>query len=69
MKTEKMKLSDLNWGDTVVIGSITKTIGKHSVKKSEFGLTLDGDPFRNGIERVLFPNWKNGKMTGYIRQR
>lgn len=68
MKTEIVKVSDLNWGDTVVIEGKEKTVGKYSVSKSEIGALLFGEPFRSGIERVLFKKHFKGSFVGWVTQ-
>ena len=68
MKTHTVKVSDLNWGDTVVVEGKTKTVGKYSVTKSDMGALLFGEPFRNGIERVLYRKTFKGEFKGWVTQ-
>jgi len=67
MKTEIVKVSDLNWGDTVVVEGKTKTVGKYSVTKSDMGALLFGEPFRNGIERVLYRKTFKGEFKVTVK--
>lgn len=68
LKAEKVKVSDLNWGDTVIIGGKEKTVGKNSVTKSEFGDLLFGENFRHGIDRVLFAKSYKGEFVRWTTQ-
>ena len=68
MKTQTVKVSDLNWGDTVVVEGKTKTVGKYSVTKSDMGALLFGEQFRSGLERVLYKKMLKGEFVGWVTQ-
>lgn len=67
-KTEKVKVSDLIPGDTVVVRGETKTVGRSSITTAWTGTLLFGEPFRDGVERVLFACWRHGVYAGHVTQ-
>lgn len=67
LKFESVHPSELVVGDTVQINGGLKTVGGETVKSGYCGTLVDG--IRTGsIERVLFPKWYKGEVTGYYSQ-
>ena len=67
MKKETIHPSDLNVGDTIMTEKGEKTVGENTVKTGFFGTLVDGDRAVS-VERVLFPKWFKGEITGYHAQ-
>jgi len=67
MNTETVNPVDLMVGDTIVLSTGQKTVGKETVKSGYFGTLVDGERLKT-VERVLFPKWFKGEVTGYHSQ-
>ena len=67
MNTETVNPIDLIVGDTIVLSTGLKTVGKETVKSGYFGTLVDGERLKT-VERVLFPKWFNGAVVGYHSQ-
>lgn len=66
MKTETVHASELNQGDTVLINGTLKTVGRNSVNRS---MLVFGVRHTNAmVQRVLWPKWYRGQITGYHAQ-
>ena len=72
MKTEKIDVSQVRHGDTLMIGGKMQTISGNQIKTNPaYGLSIDGNYFRETgrkVERVLFPKWYKGEIIGYAAQ-
>ena len=68
LKSEIVDPSLINKGDTVIIEGKEYTIGNNDIKSGFMGTTIRGMQFRNGIERVLFPKYKEGQFSKYVAQ-
>ena len=72
MKTEKVDVSAIRHGDTIVINGVMKTISGNQIKNNPmFGVSIDGNYFRDSdkkVERVLFPKWYKGEIVRYQAQ-
>ena len=70
-KTERIHISELRVGDTVLLNGEPKTVNRGDVKKGFTGYTLLGDPhpFTDGkVEVVLYRKWYKGEVVGWHRQ-
>lgn len=67
MKTQKIHPADLKNGDTILINGNMKTVGSDTVKSGFFGTLVDGVRM-NEVQKVLFPKWFKGEITGYSAQ-
>jgi len=68
MKTELVSTSVINHGDCIIINGLETTVDRKYINKNEHGISIHGQPFKNGVERVLFPKWLKGKITGWHAQ-
>lgn len=67
-KTEIVHMSKLNHGDTIMENGKMVTLGKNDIKSGN----IRGKTYREtkgNVERVLFPSYKEGKISGYTTQR
>ncbi len=67
MKTVTVHPADLNIGDTIMTEEGMKTVGVNTVNAGFFGTVVDGLR-ADSVERVLFPKWFKGQITGYHPQ-
>lgn len=52
---QNVKVSDLRNGDTIELDGKLETVSRSYIKNNElFGYTYKGDPFLNGVTRVVF---------------
>ena len=72
-KYEMVDMSDIKIGDTIIVNNMKRTVNKKDIGKDDLlGITIFGDSYKNGkvkIKRILYPDYKNGKLVGYVTQR
>lgn len=71
MKTEFVHKSMIQPGDCIMVKGVPHTTGKNDFRTGFMGLTIFGDSYRMGmdkVERCLFPKWRNGEIIGYYAQ-
>ncbi len=68
MKTETVKASNINHGDTIIINGKEFTVNGEYIKNGFFGTTIHGHNIKGSVERVLFPKWYKGKIVKYVPQ-
>ena len=68
MKTEIVSASVVNHGDTIIISGKEVTVDRKYINNGPHGITIHGQPFKKGVERVLFAKWFKSKITGWHPQ-
>lgn len=72
MKTEKVHISNVVKGDTLLINGKEMTVGSTDIRNDPFyGMSVFGDCHRHTkgiVERILFPKWYMGQIVGYVSQ-
>lgn len=68
IKVETVPLNMIEGGDTVIVNGQHKTVNPEYLHINFYGMAYEGQPYRNGIERVLYPKWKNGAYVGHVRR-
>lgn len=70
--TQRVPVSELQAGDTVLIEGTPTTVGAAYLGQCPFmGATLYGDTYATQgrkVDVVLFPKWYKGEIVAYVRQ-
>lgn len=70
--TQRVPVSELRPGDTVLIDGVPTTVGASNLRRCPFmGATLDGDTYATQgrkVDVVLFPKWCKGETVAHVRQ-
>lgn len=68
MRSEKIPVSELCHGDTVLIDGEARTLSREDIKRCAFmGVSVLGRRLSH-CERVLFPKWHKGEIINYQPQ-